>query len=58
MANDLYVIILDDGHESFAVPAGEGNATREETLERVAFWNGIEGFTATLGKVFPEKNDP
>lgn len=50
---DLFVIILHDGHKSYAVPVGEGRSTREEALEKVAFWNDMEGFTAKLGVATP-----
>lgn len=53
MENELYCIILSDGSEEYAVPVGEGNASLDEALERVQFWNDLEGWTAQLGKVIP-----
>lgn len=54
MTADLYVVILNDGSKSYAVAPGEGDATREEAMESVAFWNGLEGWSARLGIVTPE----
>jgi hypothetical protein len=48
-----YVIILEDGRNAYAVPVGDGHSTKDEAMERVEFWNSVEGFTATLAIAEP-----